>query len=79
MKSKVITKYDRTNKLYNIRVRIDDEGFQDEIVLQFKPDDELLTHGIATILKDTTDEYTVGNTYPVNAAQLLAVLLDGGY
>lgn len=79
MKTKVTSKYDRSNKLFNIRVRIDDEGFQDEIVLQFKPSDELLAEGTVKVLKDTTAIDETGKTLDVKAPALLAILLQGGY
>lgn len=79
MKSNVISKYDRSNKLFNIRIRIDEEGFQDEIVLQFKPSDEVLADGTIKVLKDTTGDYVLNTEFGVKASTILAILLQGGY
>lgn len=74
MKSQVTIKHDRTNDTYNVRIRYDDEGFQDEVVLKYK-----LVGGIATFVKDTSNSGVELNVEtPLSAYQLLHLMCTGG-
>lgn len=75
MKSQVTIKHDRTNDVYNIRIRYDDSGFQDEVVLKYK-----LVGGTAVFVKDTSDSgVELNKEMPLSAYQLLHLMCTGGY
>ena len=81
-KTFIRVQWDDARKCYFIRCKVTNNGFEDELRIQFKPDayKECIGDGEYIVLMSTSDSgEPIGVPTRITAQQLLSLLLTGGY